>query len=219
MTISDIDLVPDPFKSFRADAKIEFKLASRDPDGNPTKGITRTRTKERAFGVNDEVKFTSTGGVDAWPTDKYCNIWVCTLSDRILGYAQFPGGPPETDGVVIASTAFGDIGTAAPPFNKGRTATHEVGHWLDLRHIWGDDSGACTGSDDVDDTPNQANANFGKPKFPSITCNNAPHGDMFMNYMDYTDDDAMVMFSVGQIARMRATLDGSRASLKTSDVL
>lgn len=219
MKNSDIDLVPDAFKPFRADAKIEFQLAVRDPKGNLTTGITRTRTREVSFGVQDEVKFSSTGGQDAWPVDRYLNIWVCNLSDNLLGYAQFPGGPPETDGVVILYTAFGDTGTATRPFDKGRTTTHEVGHWLNLRHIWGDDFGACTGSDDVDDTPNQANSNFGKPTFPSITCNNGPNGDMFMNYMDYVDDDAMFMFSEGQVARMRATLDGVRSSLKTSDAL
>lgn len=219
MQNSDSDLVPDPFKPLRSDARIEFQLAARDPQGQPTTGITRTRTRERSFGVTDDVKFSSTGGQDAWPTDQYLNIWVCNLSNSILGYAQFPGGPPETDGVVILYTAFGNTGTATGPFNKGRTTTHEVGHWLNLRHIWGDDFGACTGSDDVDDTPNQANSNFGKPRFPRITCNNGPSGDMFMNYMDYVDDDAMFMFSVGQVARMRATLDGPRASLKTSGAL
>lgn len=222
MANSDIDLVPDPFKPFRADAQIQFQLAVRDPDGGPTTGITRTRTSQRSFSFRDEVKFDSTGGKNAWPADRYLNIWVCNLSDGLLGYAQFPGGEPETDGVVILSTAFGDIGTAASPgnpFNKGRTTTHEVGHWLNLRHIWGDDFGACTGSDDVDDTPNQADANSGKPRYPRITCGNGPAGDMFMNYMDYVDDDSMFMFTIGQVARMRAILDGPRNSLKTSDAL
>ncbi|WP_197036159.1 zinc metalloprotease [Fischerella sp. PCC 9605] len=184
MKNADISSVPQPFKDFVADPKIEFQLAVRDPDGKPTNGITRTFTRERAFNPDeDNVKFNSTGGKDAWPTDKYLNMWVCNLSNSILGYAQFPGGPAETDGVVILYTAFGDIGTATEPFNKGRTATHEVGHWLNLRHIWGDDwPGSCIGSDEIDDTPNQADANFGRPTFPRITCNNAPNGDMFMNY-------------------------------------
>ena len=146
-------------------------------------------------------------------------MWVCNLSGGILGYAQFPGGPSDTDGVVMTYTAFGDIGTATAPFNRGRTATHEVGHWLNLRHIWGDDFGACTGSDQVDDTPNQADANYGTPAFPHITCGNRPNGDMFMNYMDYVDDIAMFMFTADQVARMRAALDGPRASIKTSDAL
>jgi hypothetical protein len=216
---ADIGLVPAPFKPFVADAKIEFKLAVRDPDGNPTNGITRTFTQKTAFSFDDAVKFASTGGKDAWSADKYLNIWICNLGGGLLGYAQFPGGDAETDGVVISHQYFGDVGTAIPPFNKGRTTTHEVGHWLNLRHIWGDDMGACAGSDAVEDTPNQADSNFGRPTFPRITCGNAPNGDMYMNYMDYVDDDAMFMFSAGQVARMRATLDGPRALIKSSDAL
>ncbi|MEN9566009.1 MAG: hypothetical protein RLZZ69_1205 [Cyanobacteriota bacterium] len=216
---ADIILVPEPFIPFVADAKIEFKLAAQDPNGNSTKGITRTFTQKTAFSFDDAVKFASTGGKDAWSADKYLNIWVCNLSGGILGYAQFPGGDADTDGVVISHQYFGDVGTATPPFNKGRTTTHEVGHWLNLRHIWGDDMGACTGSDAVKDTPNQADSNFGRPTFPRITCGNAPNGDMYMNYMDYVDDAAMFMFSAGQVARMRAALDGPRALIKSSDAL
>jgi hypothetical protein len=122
---------------------------------------------------------------------------------------------PDTGGiapVVILNTAFGTTGTVVEPFHLGRTAVHEVGHWLGLRHIWGDIND-CTGSDFVDDTPPAQQANTGKPKFPHVTCNNGPHGDMFMNYMDYTDDDAMFMFTVGQIERMNATLAGPRDAL------
>ncbi|MGL5832693.1 MAG: zinc metalloprotease [Waterburya sp.] len=216
---ADLDLVPEPFKPFIADANIEFQLAVKDPNGNLTNGITRTFTEKIAFSFDDAVKFASTGGKDAWSADKYLNIWVCNLSGGFLGYAQFPGGDAQTDGVVIGYQYFGDLGTATPPVDKGRTTTHEVGHWLNLRHIWGDDMGACTGSDAVEDTPNQADANFGHPTFPHITCNNGPNGDMFMNYMDFVDDAAMLMFSAGQVARMRATLDGPRASLKSSDAL
>ena len=105
---------------------------------------------------NDFVKFTSSGGRDAWPRDKYLNLWVCKLGGGLLGYAAFPGGAANVDGVVCTYTAFGDIGTATAPFHKGRTATHEIGHWLDLRHIWGDDCPSgdqCAGSDLVADTP------------------------------------------------------------------
>jgi hypothetical protein len=150
--------------------------------------------------------------VDPWPTDRYLNLWVCNLGSNLLGYAQFPGGPAATDGVVILYAAFGTQGTATAPFNKGRTATHEVGHYLNLRHIWGDRND-CTGNDFVTDTPPAGAANFGKPKFPHITCNNGPDGDMFMNYMDYVDDAAMVMFTTGQVARMNATLAGPRKKL------
>jgi transposase len=197
------------------DANIQFALASEDPDGGTTTGITRTRTEQTAFGVDDAVKSAATGGVDPWPSDRYLNIWVCNLADGLLGYAQFPGGPPETDGVVILNTAFGTTGTATAPFNRGRTATHEVGHFLNLRHIWGDDF-LCAASDLAADTPNAAGPNFGKPNFPHVSCNNGPNGDMFMNYMDYVDDDSMFMFTPQQVARMLATLEGPRSMLSQS---
>jgi hypothetical protein len=193
-----------------ADARIEFELAGTGPDGEPTGGITRTRTSTTSFGDDDRVKFGSAGGVDAWPSERYLNLWVCPLGGGLLGYAQFPGGPPETDGVVIAHTAFGTVGTARAPFDLGRTATHEVGHWLNLRHIWGDDGSGCSGSDFVADTPNQAGENTGRPAFPHVSCDNGPHGDMFMNYMDYVDDVAMFMFTTGQVQRMRACLENDR---------
>jgi len=152
------------------------------------------------------------GGADAWPTDKYLNLWVCDLGNGLLGYAQFPGGPADTDGVVILNSAFGTIGSAASPFDLGRTAVHEVGHWLNLNHIWGDTSD-CTGTDHVPDTPGAQLPNYNKPVFPHVTCTNGPNGDMFMNYMDYVDDDSMVMFTTGQSARMQATLAGPRSSI------
>src|SRR5690606_13088965 len=130
-----------------------------------------------------------------------------------LGYAQFPGGPAETDGVVILHSAFGTTGTATAPFDLGRTTTHEIGHWLNLRHIWGDDGTGCAGSDFVADTPNQGGPNYGKPTFPQISCGNGPNGDMFVNFMDYVDDAAMVMFTAEQTVRMQAALDSNRSTL------
>src|SRR5439155_1096778 len=183
---------------------------------NPTNGITRTATARTSFSDDDGVKSAATGGAAAWPSDRYLNIWVCPLGGGLLGYAQFPGGPAATDGVVILHSAFGTSGTAAAPFNLGRSATHEVGHWLNLRHIWGDDGNGCNGSDFVDDTPNQAGPNYGTPVFPHVTCNNGPNGDAFMNYMDYVDDAAMFMFTAGQVARMQACLDGDRRSIGTT---
>ncbi|MCU1515971.1 MAG: Ulilysin [Pseudarthrobacter sp.] len=214
----DVAQVPSVWTDRVADCKIEFRLASRDPDGNETDGITRTPSNVQFFNTElDDVKSSTTGGADAWPCDDYLNIWVCneirdTLGRVILGYAQFPGGPPSTDGVVIAGFCFGKGGTAQAPFDLGRTATHEIGHWLDLRHIWGDDRGSCSGSDLVDDTPNQGDATFNTPSFPQISCNNGPNGNMFMNYMDYTDDVAMFMFTNGQSRRMDSCLEGARAS-------
>jgi hypothetical protein len=209
---ADKSKVPAVWKSLVTDAKIEFQLATKDPRGNPTSGITRTATTVASFRPDDTVKSKKTGGVDPWPTDRYLNIWVCTLGDSLLGYAQFPGGPAKTDGVVILNTAFGTNGTAAAPFNKGRTATHEVGHFLNLRHIWGDRND-CSGDDFVADTPKARESNAGKPKFPHVTCGNGPNGDMFMNYMDYVDDDAMFMFTHAQVARMNAALAGPRKKL------
>jgi hypothetical protein len=206
---TDKSKVPTPFKGLVANAQIKFVLATKDPNGKPTNGITRTKTTRTSFGSNDSVKFTSLGGRDAWPRDRYLNIWVCQLSGGLLGYAQFPGGQAATDGVVILHTAFGTTGTATAPFNLGRTTTHEVGHWLNLRHIWGDTED-CSGTDFVADTPNAAGPNFGTPSFPHISCSNGPNGDMFMNYMDYVDDAAMFMFTPQQVERMAATLENER---------
>jgi Pregnancy-associated plasma protein-A len=208
-TNPDRSKAPTVWTGLVADARVKFALATRDPKGKPTTGVTRTKTTRTSFGDDDSVKFASKGGVDAWDSRKYLNIWVCTLGGGLLGYAQFPGGPKKTDGVVILNTAFGTSGTAQAPFNRGRTSTHEIGHWLNLRHIWGDTED-CTGSDFVADTPNAAGPNYGKPQFPHVSCHNGPNGDMFMNYMDYVDDDSMFMFTTQQVARMQTALDGPR---------
>ncbi len=209
----DRSKVPDVFKPLQSDTRIRFRLAPKDVFGNATSGITRTRTALPAFSFDDGVKSSRTGGADPWPSRRYLNLWVCQLGDGLLGYAQFPGGPRATDGVVILHTAFGDTGTATAPFDRGRTTTHEVGHWLNLFHIWGDDGTGCHGSDHVPDTPNQASENFGEPVFPHVSCDNGPHGDLFMNYMDYVDDRAMLMFTAGQATRMNAALNGPRQQL------
>lgn len=215
---SDWTGTPSVFQGLVADCEIEFCLAKQDPNGNVTTGIVRKSTTTTSWSTNDAVKKSAQGGDDAWNSSKYLNLWVCNLSGGVLGYAQFPGGPAATDGVVITYTGFGTIGTAAAPFNKGRTATHEIGHWLNLFHIWGDDGTACTGSDNVGDTPNQGAEHYGCPTFPQVSCSNGPNGDMYMNYMDYTDDACMYMFTTGQKARMDAlfTTGGARAGLLTS---
>jgi hypothetical protein len=209
---ADKSKIPAAWKGLAIDSNIQFALATKDPAGKTTNGITRTATKVTSWGVHDEVKSSKTGGADAWPADRYLNFWACNLGEGLLGYAQFPGGPAKTDGVVILFRAFGTTGVVRAPFDKGRTATNEDGHFLGLRHIWGD-MNDCSGNDFVADTPRARAANFGKPKFPHMTCNNGPNGDMFMNYMDYVDDAAMVMFSAGQVARMNATLAGPRKKL------
>ena len=178
----------------------------------------RVKTKIKNFSTNDAVKNSSRGGDNAVDPQHKLNIWVCNLGNGLLGYAQFPGGNWNTDGVVILYSAFGSRakypgGTYISTYDLGRSATHEVGHWMNLRHIWGDDNGACTGSDLVDDTPNQGSENYGCPAFPHISCSNS--GDMSMNYMDYTDDACMYMFSEGQQARALAVFaaGGPRAAL------
>jgi PKD repeat protein len=223
---ADTTLIPAAFKPASADTQIEFCLASIDPNGQPTTGITRTATTVTSFNTNNVVKSTAQGGKDAWPRDKYLNLWVCNLGSSLLGYAQFPGGPAATDGVVLLYTATGKYPanpfTSAAPYDKGRTATHEIGHWLNLRHIWGDDNGACTGDDQVTDTPLQKGENYGCPSYPLIfgtggSCSSTGAGAMFMNYMDYTNDACMMMFTRGQRDRMVQALTVTRATLLTSN--
>ena len=179
---ADTTKIPTAFKSLVADCKIQFCLAKRDPNGAATTGIIHKSTTKTSFGSDDGVKKSSTGGDDAWNSSQYLNLWVCNLGGGLLGYAQFPGGAAATDGVVILYSAFGSTGTVSAPYNLGRTATHEVGHWLNLRHIWGD---ANCGDDLVGDTPKQQTSNFSCPTYPHVTCSNGANGDMFMNYMDY----------------------------------
>lgn len=211
-TNPDRDNVPSAFASSVANTYIQFCLAKRDPSGSATTGIIRKATSTVAFADDDKVKNSATGGDNAWDASKYLNIWICNMANGILGYAQFPGGPSTTDGVVLLYSSL--PGGTSIPYNKGRTATHEVGHWLNLRHLWGD---AFCGNDQVADTPPQQTANFGCPSFPHLTCSN--NGDMFMNYMDYTDDACMYMFTPGQSARLNALFatGGARVSMLTSN--
>ncbi|MEZ4936732.1 MAG: T9SS type A sorting domain-containing protein [Crocinitomicaceae bacterium] len=217
-----------PFWQYTANSQIEFCLASRDPQGNFTTGITRTQTQVVSFNGNGDVKFSSTGGADNWDPTQYLNLWVCDLgaSGGTLGYATFPSdlqSYPAEDGVVIHYECFGTIGTAGQgnyQYNHlGRTATHEVGHWLNLSHIWGDNQPNC-GDDFVADTEPCDEPNSGYPSFPldpNNPCGTGPNGEMYMNYMDYVDDDAMVMFTFGQSQRMHAALNGPRNAITSSN--
>ena len=218
---ADATKTPGIYAGLAADANVQFVLAKRDPSGLATTGVIHKLTKTASWSTNDAVKNSKRGGDNPWDATKYLNLWACNLGQGLLGYAQFPGGAAATDGVVILYSAFGSrakyaAGTYSTTYDLGRTATHEVGHWLNLRHIWGDDSGACTGSDLVDDTPNQGAENYGCPVFPHVSCSNS--GDMSMNYMDYTDDKCMYMFSTGQSTRMNALFatGGARVGLLTS---
>jgi hypothetical protein len=201
-TNPDRNGTPVPWKGLVGDTRVRFKLVK----------VTRTRTTKTGFTSDDAVKKASTGGIAPFSPKTHLNLWVCALTGGLLGYAQFPGGPASSDGVVINYQAFGTTGTAQAPFDKGRSATHEIGHYFNLRHIWGD-TPDCSGSDMVADTPNAAGPNFGTPGFPHITCNNGPSGDMFMNYRDYTDDKAMFMFTTQQVLRMRTALETVRSGL------
>ena len=167
-------------------------------------GTFRYDDNTSSWGTNDAVKA-------AYPPitpDTHLNIWVCNIGGGILGYAQFPGGNPDTDGVVILYSSL--PGGSAAPYDLGRTATHEIGHYLNLRHIWGD--GRCKQDDFVADTPSSDGANYGCPSYPTVHCSSA---DMTMNYMDYTDDACMYMFTDGQRNRMRAIFasGGARAAM------
>lgn len=199
---ADTVMTPVPFKSVAADARIQFCLAKVDPNGYQTTGIIRKYTTTAFFLSDDEMKFSSSGGDDAWDSKRYLNIWVCNLFGRTLGYAVMPGGPANKDGVVIQFDVFGTVGTVTAPFNKGRTTTHEIGHWLGLRHTWGD---AVCGDDSIADTPPQEGYTTGCPTFPRLSsCSINPYGDMFMNYMDFTDDGCMNMFTYDQAMEMRS---------------
>ncbi len=217
---ADASSTPTAFTGVAADARLEFALAVRDPSCSTTSGITRTSISTTGWVFpSDAMKSSATGGVNPWPVDKYLNIWVVNYTDGTLGYGTFPSMPANIQGVVMDYRAMGNTGPVSAPYHLGRTATHEVGHWLNLLHIWGDDGNACTGSDNVSDTPNQADEHYTCPTFPDISCMNGPNGDMYMNYMDYTDDVCMNMFTAGQVARMDATLHTARASILASDGL
>ncbi|HRC31933.1 MAG TPA: M43 family zinc metalloprotease [Bacteroidia bacterium] len=218
-TNADAGNTPSAFQGISSATNVQFCLAKRDPSGAATTGIHRVSTTVTSFPSGTSMKFAATGGADAWDRNSYLNFWVCNLGSGLLGFATFPGGTANIDGVVCLYSSVG--GPAAPgtavPYHLGRTATHEVGHWLNLYHIWGDDGSSCSGSDQVGDTPNQTGSNFGCPSYPRTdACTAALPGVMFMNYMDYTDDGCMNAFSAGQSARIDATINGTRASLKTS---
>ena len=201
-TNSDISLTPSTFTSVLAgNSNVRFVLSK----------VNRKATTKTSWSTNDAVKKTTQGGLNPTTPTTTLNIWCCNMGNGILGYAQFPGGSSATDGVVMDDNAFGSTGTVTAPYNKGRTATHEVGHWLNLRHIWGD---ATCGNDLVGDTPLHNTANYGCPvSGHRSTCTGTPI-EMTMNYMDYTNDACMYMFSAGQKTRMQAVfaVGGARNS-------
>ena len=206
---------PNVWQTIAADSEIEFCLASTDQNGNPTTGIERIQTTHGKFGMNSDIHTSSAGGADDWPNDDYLNIWVCDIQNGLLGYASPPSNwIGDGDGLVIGYQYFGRIGNVQAPYHKGRTATHEIGHWLNLDHIWGG-WGNC-GNDQVNDTPKQEKENYSCPAFPlnPNSCNTTnSSGDMFMNYMDYTNDACMNLFTNGQKTRMLAAINNYRSNM------
>ena len=211
--------IPPAFKPLFANTQIQFKLAQRTPNDEPSTGIVRTVTTHNSFSITDNsLKYTSMGGDDAWDHTRFFNVWITNLAGNYLGYSTFPtGSPAAEDGCAI--NVIGLPGGQSP-YNKGRTLTHEAGHYFFLYHIWGDDNGACTGTDYIDDTPNQGNFTSGCPATDSMAvdnCTTTAPGIMYENYMDYTDDACMVMFTKDQVTRMQTALNDYRSSLYTSN--
>lgn len=214
----DSSRIPSYFKSLFGKSGLQFCLAQRTPNGEITNGIDRVVTRQTSFNnTTDAVKRTSTGGQDIWDGSRYYNIWICVLSNGVVGYGTFPGdGPPDEQGVVIDYRSL--PGGSFSGFNTGKTLTHETGHYFNLYHIWGDDNGTCAGSDFVDDTPNQSNSTsgcFNGVRFDA--CTPAGNGIMYQNYMDYSSDQCLVMFTPQQVLRMETAVSVYRLSLLSSD--
>jgi len=206
---ADTASTPAAFQSLGADAGIEFRLAQIDPNGNCTTGITR-HYSALTFNSRNNIKV-----YGYWPNDKYFNVWVVGsiantngIAGDVIGFAQFPGsGSDTTDGVVIKNSYFGNIGTAATTGENGRTLTHEAGHWLSLRHIWGDATG-CSTDDGIADTPLQDDKSFSTcPTFPFLdACSPNSPGVLYPDYMDYTTGNCMNIFTNDQAGAMENTL-------------
>jgi hypothetical protein len=194
--------------------QIEFALATADPKGRATNGIIRKATVIKYWQMDDKIKYSAEGGDDAWDSRSYLNIWV-GYTRSLLGYSSIIGGPADKDGIVINNTAFGTLGISGM-YDKGRTTVHEVGHWLGLKHIWGD---ALCGDDGIDDTPTQSGYTSSCPTgIRTSSCSNSAAGDMYMNYMDFTNDGCLNLFTKGQKDHMRSLFDegGPRYSLLSS---
>jgi len=199
---------PSTFTAVASAPMVNYCWAQRDPSGNATTGIERRKSTTTSWTTDDKVKAFSTGGLDAWDPSRYFNIWVCNLGGGLLGYGEFPTASlSNTYGFVAGANCFGNTGLAQAPYNLGRTATHEIGHCFNLIHIWGDEA-ACAGTDQCADTPNQGPENYGCPTYPHTdACQASAPGVMYMNYMDYTDDNCMNTFTINQSSRMSAVVN------------
>ena len=211
-------VVPSAFQTFGGDMEIVFCKATKTPTGLTTTGITRKSVSTTFSFENDY--YTSVGEL-AWDTTKYLNIWVGSFTNtKTLGFAYLPtSAGMVNDGLCISYKAFGTMGTALSPYNKGRTGTHEIGHYFGLLHPWADDVDPCGVGDGVDDTPATTAYYSSCPSFPNNTnaCTASANGSMFMNYMDYVYDACMAFFTEGQKKVMRNALAGPRLSLLSSN--
>jgi hypothetical protein len=215
---SDAVNLPAAFKPLFGKSSIRFKLAQRTPDHEPTTGIIRTTTTQVIYSTFDtSLKYSTLGGDDAWDHNRYFNVWITNLSGGfVLGYATMPGtAKPAEDGVVIHYTTLPADSLTA--FNRGRTLTHETGHYFYLYHIWGNENG-CTGTDFVDDTPNQTTLTSGCPGgMITDACSPVAPGILYQNYMDYTDDACMCLFTNEQVTRMETAINDYRPGYLTSN--
>ncbi len=209
---ADSAKTPQAFKSLAADCEIEFQLAISDPKGRATTGIIRKYTPVSKWKADDLVKSSAQMGDDAWDAKSYLNIWVCNMRG-VAGFSSLPGGPADKDGIVLDYTVTGI--TAKPGYELGKTGVHETGHWLGLKHIWGD---ADCGDDLVGDTPPQSSYSVGCPTGIRSSCSNGASGNMYMNYMDFTNDACTNLFTEGQKTRMRSlfAIGGLRNSILSS---
>ncbi len=220
-----VPTVEDPFKSLVADMEVEFCLAQIAPDGSPTTGITRTRSPIPFFDCNSDFLYKeSLGGADAWDTDRYINIWVAKLGPVVggstLGCGTFTYSRDSArQGITINYWAFGNVGPVIKPNHLGRTATHEMGHFFNLQHVFsnGNEPEPCADDPDgIPDTPTQ-NRTYAQ-RCPNETQFSCGTQDMYMNYMNYTADGCMAMFTKGQKAVVWATLNVLRPELLQSNV-
>lgn len=213
-------LIPDVFKPLVANCQVKFCVAQFDPYGNVTTGIERNTFPVPTWNTEGEID-SILKPATRWDTSYYLNIWTVDmggslLSEGLLGYSSIPYvTDPSADGVVVRYDVIGNTGNLLPGSEGGKTPTHEVGHWLGLFHTFGNNDGTC-GTDYIADTPPEAYANYNCPSWPHISCDNGPDGDIFVDFMDYTNDGCGGMFTIDQAQRMHNILDDYRPEMKTA---